>query len=153
LQLLQLHQRTYLKDLSIWHPCIHPNGKNPLQTSAQGTLVTFATITPIFALHHILDHAQMPDNIQASLLNYSPDNICIVAGVDLYVPWTIPLKAGEENPHAREEEGKLYLLTTEHSSSLAGIPRMWGLKFHGKATAFTNPTYNIGRQCGNKVIK
>jgi len=35
-----------------------------------------------------------------------------------------PMKAGEGNPQAREEEGKLYLLSTECSSSLAGIPRM-----------------------------
>jgi len=48
-----------------------------------------------------------------------------------------PMKAGEGNPQAREEEGKLHLLSMEHSSSLAGIPRMWGLEFHGKATAFT----------------
>jgi len=33
-----------------------------------------------------------------------------------------PMKAGEGNPQAREEEGKLSLLGTERSSSLAGIP-------------------------------
>jgi len=32
------------------------------------------------------------------------------------------VKAGEGNPRAREEEGKLYLLSTERSSSPAGIP-------------------------------
>jgi len=34
------------------------------------------------------------------------------------------MKAGEGNPQAREEEGKLSLLSTECSSSLAGIPRL-----------------------------
>jgi len=38
-----------------------------------------------------------------------------------------PMKAGEGNPQAREEEGKLGLLGLERSSSLAGIPRIWGL--------------------------
>jgi len=46
------------------------------------------------------------------------------------------MKVGEGNPQAREEEGQLYLLSTECSSSPAGIPRMWGLEFCGKATAF-----------------
>jgi len=49
------------------------------------------------------------------------------------------LKVGEGNPQAREEEGKLCLLSMEHSSSLAGVPRIWGSEFHGKATAFTSP--------------
>jgi len=52
------------------------------------------------------------------------------------------MKAGEDNPQAREE-GKLYLLSTDGSSSLAGIPRMWGLEFHGKATAFTSPAFSF----------
>jgi len=34
------------------------------------------------------------------------------------------MKAGEGNPQAREEEGKLGLLGLERSSSPAGIPRM-----------------------------
>jgi len=44
------------------------------------------------------------------------------------------MKAGEDNPQAREEEGKPYLLRTERKTSPAGIPRMWGSEFHGKAT-------------------
>jgi len=44
------------------------------------------------------------------------------------------LKAGEGNPQAREEEGKR-LLGLERSSSLAAIPGIWELEFHGKATA------------------
>jgi len=38
------------------------------------------------------------------------------------------VKAGEGSPQAREEEGKLPLLSTEHSSSPAGIPGIWGLQ-------------------------
>jgi len=45
------------------------------------------------------------------------------------------MKAGEDNPQAREE-CKLYLLSTEPSSAVAVIPRMWGLELQGKATAF-----------------
>jgi len=48
-----------------------------------------------------------------------------------------PVKAGEGNPQAREEEGKR-LLGLERSSSLAGISGIWGLKFHGKAATFTS---------------
>jgi len=60
------------------------------------------------------------------------------------------LKAGEGNPQAREEEGKR-LFGLERSSSAAvefpefgnwnsvGKPPLWGLEFHGKATAFTSP--------------
>jgi len=46
----------------------------------------------------------------------------------------LPMKAGEGNPQAREEEGKR-LLGLERSSSLAGIPRIWELEFHGKAAS------------------
>jgi len=49
----------------------------------------------------------------------------------------LPMKVGEDNPQAREEEGKLSLLSTEHNSAPTGIPGMWGLGFHGQATAFT----------------
>jgi hypothetical protein len=35
-----------------------------------------------------------------------------------------PMKAGKENPQAREEEGKLYLLRMECNTSLAGISGM-----------------------------
>jgi len=52
------------------------------------------------------------------------------------------MKAGEGNPQAREEEGKRQgLLGMERSSSLAGIPGIWGLEFYGKAT-----TMGIGIQ-------
>jgi len=51
------------------------------------------------------------------------------------------VKAGEDNPQAREEEGKLYLLRTEHNTSPAGILRMWGSEFHAKATAFTSQKF------------
>jgi len=47
------------------------------------------------------------------------------------------MKAGEDNPQAREEEGKLYLLSTERNTYPAGIPGMWGSEFYGKATTFT----------------
>jgi len=49
------------------------------------------------------------------------------------------VKVGEGNPQAREEEGKLSLVSTEHSSYPAGIPRMWGSEFHGNTTTFTSP--------------
>jgi len=42
------------------------------------------------------------------------------------------MKAGEGNPQAWEEEGKLYSLSKERSSSLAGIPRMWDQNSMGK---------------------
>jgi len=45
----------------------------------------------------------------------------------------IDMKAGEGNPQAREEEGKLYLLSTI-CTSLTG-----GSEFRGKATTFTSP--------------
>jgi len=47
-----------------------------------------------------------------------------------------PMKAGEGNPQAREEEGKQSLLGMECSSSLAGIPRIWRSEFCGKAAPF-----------------
>jgi len=50
---------------------------------------------------------------------------------------SLPMKVGEGNPQAREEEGKLPLLSMECNTSLIGIRRMWGLEFHGKATTFT----------------
>jgi len=56
----------------------------------------------------------------------------------LFLKIIFPVKAGEGNPQAREEEGKLGLLGLERSSSPAGIPRIWGLEFRGKA-AFTSP--------------
>jgi len=34
------------------------------------------------------------------------------------------MKAGEDNPQAREEEDKLYLLSMERNTSPAGIPGM-----------------------------
>jgi len=49
------------------------------------------------------------------------------------------MKAGVGNPQARQEEGKLSLLGTERSSSLVGIPGIWGLEFHGKAATFIWP--------------
>jgi len=61
------------------------------------------------------------------------------------------LKAGEDNPQAREE-GKLYLLRTEHSSSLTGILGMCGLEFHGKATAFASPYQPEHHQCTLSVV-
>jgi len=42
---------------------------------------------------------------------------------------SLPMKAGEGNP-----QGLLGL-----DRSLAGIPRIWGLEFHGKAATFTFP--------------
>jgi len=48
----------------------------------------------------------------------------------------LPMKAGEDNPRAWEEEAKLSLLRLECNSSLAGIPGMWGLEFRGKGTTF-----------------
>jgi len=65
------------------------------------------------------------------------------------------MKVGEDNPQAREEEGKLSLLRLECNSSLAGIPRMQGLEFHGKATAFSIPEYGshqISLSFWNRVV-
>jgi len=56
------------------------------------------------------------------------------------------MKAGEGNPQAREEEGKLSLLSTRRSSSLAGIPRMWGLEFCG-----VNNPHKISSVCAIHV--
>jgi len=53
------------------------------------------------------------------------------------------MKAGEGYPQVREEEGKLYLLSTERSSSPTGIPGMWGSEFHGKATTFTLHCFHL----------
>jgi len=50
-----------------------------------------------------------------------------------------PMKAGERATHRLgKKKVKLGLLGLECSSSLAGIPRIWGLEFCGKATAFTD---------------
>jgi len=49
------------------------------------------------------------------------------------------VKAGEGNPQAREEEGKLSLLSTGRSSSLAGIPRMWGVGIPWESHRFHLP--------------
>jgi len=38
------------------------------------------------------------------------------------------MKAGEDNPQAKEEEGKLSLLRSECNSSLAGIPGHYGIE-------------------------
>jgi len=51
------------------------------------------------------------------------------------------MKAGEDNPQAREEEGKQSLLGLERSSSLAGIPGIWGL---GKLLLSMAPTRKDG---------
>jgi len=53
------------------------------------------------------------------------------------------MKAGEGNPQAWEKEGKLSLLSMERCSSLAGIPGILGLEFHGKAAAFTTPIQSL----------
>jgi len=44
----------------------------------------------------------------------------------------MPVKAGEDNPQAREEEGKLSLLSMESNTSLTGIPEMWGSEFQSE---------------------
>jgi len=60
------------------------------------------------------------------------------------------LKAGEGNPQAREEEGKLSLLSMERCSSPAGIPGIWGSEFHGKAATFAESTIII-HSCTNII--
>jgi hypothetical protein len=49
------------------------------------------------------------------------------------------MKAGKDNPQAREEEIKLSLLRLECNSSLTGIPGMWELEFYGRDNAFCPP--------------
>jgi len=54
------------------------------------------------------------------------------------------MKAGEGNPQAREE-GKLSLLSTECSSSPAGIPGMWDWNSVGKSMGHTPYKAMLGR--------
>lgn len=75
-------------------------------------IVTFATITPALALHHILDPAQMPHNVRASLLRFNPEHPprCGKCGISFHVANLCPLERPTPNdatqaPHSNAPSG------------------------------------------------